>query len=174
MTEAYNALRHGVSLARSRLAGAHRCAWTRPRPAAARHFDNEVKKMYRGQLLCVSSESAGGVSRRISNCSVSIVFLSIPIPACVKVLQQVRRYIIADQVELEDVSSQLASIGVEVTGAGELEARFRRPYDGSVYHHRAAGISRLLRAGREGRTHRRTGIVGRQSGVGGRCPPGPD
>ena len=38
-----------------------------------------------------------------------------------KVQQHIRRYIIADQVELEDVSAQTSSIGVEGPGAGELK-----------------------------------------------------
>ena len=39
-----------------------------------------------------------------------------------KVPQLIRRYIIADQVELEDVSTQMASIGVEGPAAEELRA----------------------------------------------------
>jgi folate-binding protein YgfZ len=38
-----------------------------------------------------------------------------------KVLQHLRRYIVADQVELEDVTEQTASIGVEGPKAGELK-----------------------------------------------------
>jgi folate-binding protein YgfZ len=38
-----------------------------------------------------------------------------------KVFQHIRRYIIADQVELEDVTDQTASIGVEGPKAGELK-----------------------------------------------------
>jgi len=39
-----------------------------------------------------------------------------------KVLQHIRRYIIADQVELEDVTAQTASLGVEGPGAGSQPA----------------------------------------------------
>jgi aminomethyltransferase len=39
-----------------------------------------------------------------------------------KVYQHIRRYIIADQVELEDISAQTASIGVEGPGAPALQA----------------------------------------------------
>src|SRR5579863_3457322 len=38
-----------------------------------------------------------------------------------KVQQHIRRYIIADQVELEDVTAQTASIGVEGPAAAELK-----------------------------------------------------
>jgi len=38
-----------------------------------------------------------------------------------KVLQHIRRYIIADQVELEDVTAQTASIGVEGPAANQLQ-----------------------------------------------------
>jgi len=51
-----------------------------------------------------------------------------------KVLQHIKRYIIADQVELEDVTSATACIGLEGPGAGRVLAQVGVPVPGDYAH----------------------------------------
>ncbi|HEY1337290.1 MAG TPA: glycine cleavage T C-terminal barrel domain-containing protein [Bryobacteraceae bacterium] len=52
-----------------------------------------------------------------------------------KVPQHIRRYIVADQVELEDVTDQTAAIGLEGPGAAAVLASLNVPVPGADYAH---------------------------------------
>ncbi len=54
-----------------------------------------------------------------------------------KVQQHIRRYIVADQVELEDVSASMGEIGLEGPGAAAVLASFQAPVPGVDYAHLA-------------------------------------
>src|SRR5450432_1915858 len=56
-----------------------------------------------------------------------------------KVHQHIKRYIIADQVELEDVTAGTASIGLEGPGAAGTLAALGAPVPGDDYRHAAWG-----------------------------------
>jgi tRNA-modifying protein YgfZ len=53
----------------------------------------------------------------------------------VKVLQHIRRYIVADQVELEDITASTAVIALEGPGAAAVLASLDAPVPGSDYAH---------------------------------------
>jgi len=52
-----------------------------------------------------------------------------------KVPAHIRRYIVADQVELEDVTAATAAIGLEGPGAAALLAALGAPFSGDAYSH---------------------------------------
>jgi folate-binding protein YgfZ len=56
-----------------------------------------------------------------------------------KVRVHIRRYIIADQVELEDVTAGTAAIGLEGPGAAAMLAELGAPVPGAAYSHAAWG-----------------------------------
>jgi tRNA-modifying protein YgfZ len=56
-----------------------------------------------------------------------------------KVLAHIKRYIIADQVELEDVTAGMAAIGLEGVGAAAMLAELGAPVPGAAYAHAAWG-----------------------------------
>jgi tRNA-modifying protein YgfZ len=70
-----------------------------------------------------------------------------------KVHQHIKRYIIADQVELEDVTAGTAAIGVEGPGASAMLAELGAPVPGDAYAHAAWGdatVAALTATGQAG------------------------
>jgi folate-binding protein YgfZ len=70
-----------------------------------------------------------------------------------KVRQHIRHYIIADQVELEDVTAQTAEIALEGPGASAVLAALNAPVPGADYSHlpwRDATIARMSLTGQPG------------------------
>ena len=63
-----------------------------------------------------------------------------------KVQQHLRRYIIADQVELEDATAQTAEVGLEGPAAAEVLASLNAPVPGADYAHLPWGAFTLARA----------------------------
>jgi folate-binding protein YgfZ len=123
MTEGYQALRHGAAWldvdARGRIVARGR---DRARLLHA-ISSNEVKKMVAGDA-CYGFllNPQGRIQADLHLLCLADYFLIDTEPGLrEKVHQLIRRYIIADQVELEDVSAQTASIGVEGPAAAELK-----------------------------------------------------
>jgi len=123
MTEGYQALRQGAVWldldARGRIVARGR---DRARLLHA-ITSNEVKKMVPGDACyAFLLNPQGRIQADLHLLCLADHFLIDTDPGLrEKVLQYIRRYIIADQVELEDVSAQTASIGVEGPAAAELK-----------------------------------------------------
>lgn len=123
MTEGYNALRQGAAWldldSRGRIVARGR---DRARLLHA-ITSNEVKKMVPGDsCYAFLLNPQGRIQADLHLLCLSDHFLIDTDPGLrEKVHQHIRRYIIADQVELEDVSAQTASIGVEGPQAEELK-----------------------------------------------------
>jgi tRNA-modifying protein YgfZ len=123
MTEAYNALRQGAAWldldSRGRIVARGR---DRARLLHA-ITSNEVKKMIPGDsCYAFLLNPQGRIQADLHLLCLPEHFLIDTDPGLrEKVHQHIRRYIIADQVELEDVSAQTASIGVEGPAAAELK-----------------------------------------------------
>jgi len=123
MTEGYNALRQGAAWldldSRGRIVARGR---DRARLLHA-IVSNEVKKMTPGDsCYAFLLNPQGRIQADLHLLCLADHFLIDTDPGLrEKVHQHIRRYIIADQVELEDVSAQTASIGVEGPGAAELK-----------------------------------------------------
>jgi tRNA-modifying protein YgfZ len=120
MTDGYSALRH--SAAWLDLDGRGRIvARGRDRARLLHNLSsNEVKKMVPGDsCYAFLLNPQGRIQADLQLVCLAEHFLIDTEPELRdKVLQHIRRYIIGDQVELEDVSSQMASIGVEGPQAG--------------------------------------------------------
>src|SRR5580698_5534218 len=123
MTEGYNALRNGAAWldldSRGRIVARGR---DRARLLHA-ITSNEVKKMVPGDsCYAFLLNPQGRIQADLHLLCLADHFL-IDTDPCLreKVHQHIRRYIIADQVELEDVSAQTGSIGVEGPASAELK-----------------------------------------------------
>jgi tRNA-modifying protein YgfZ len=123
MTEGYNALRHGAAWldldSRGRIV-----ARGRDRARLLHNLtSNEVKKMVPGDSCYAFVLSPQGrIQADLHLLCLADHFLIDTDPGLrEKVYQHIRRYIIADQVELEDVSGQTACIGVEGPAAADLK-----------------------------------------------------
>jgi len=122
MTEGYDALRQGVAWldldSRGRIA-----ARGRDRARLLHNItSNEVKKMVPGDsCYAFLLNPQGRIQADLHLLCLADHFLIDTDPGLrEKVYQHIRRYIIADQVELEDVSTQTASLGVEGPAAASL------------------------------------------------------
>lgn len=148
MTEGYEALRHGAGVldlsARGRIA-----ARGRDRARLLHNLtSNEVKKMTPGMGCYAFLLSAKG---RIEAdlylwCFAEHFLIDTEPELREKAMQHIRRYIIADQVELEDVTAQTAAIGVEGPGAAAAMAQLGAPIPSDYAHvawgeHTVAGIT---------------------------------
>ena len=123
MTEGYSALRQGAAWldldSRGRIV-----ARGRDRARLLHNItSNEVKKMVPGDTCyAFLLNPQGRIQADLHLLCLADHFLIDTDPGLrEKVHQHIRRYIIADQVELEDVSAQTASIGVEGPAAAELK-----------------------------------------------------
>jgi len=123
MTEGYQALHHGAAWLdldpRGRIV-----ARGRDRARLLHNLtSNEVKKMVPGDsCYAFLLNPQGRIQADLHLLCLADHFLIDTEPGLrEKVYQHLRRYIIADQVELEDVSPQTASIGVEGPTAAELK-----------------------------------------------------
>jgi folate-binding protein YgfZ len=122
MSEGYDALRHGAAWldldARGRIVARGR---DRARLLHA-ISSNEVKKMAPGDSCYAFLLSPQGRIQADLDllCLEDHFLIDTDAAQREKVLQHIRRYIIADQVELEDVTAQTTSIGVEGPAAPEL------------------------------------------------------
>jgi tRNA-modifying protein YgfZ len=136
MTEGYEALRHGAGLldlsARGRIG-----ARGRDRARLLHNLtSNEVKKMTPGMGSYAFLLSAKG---RIEAdlylwCFAEHFLIDTEPQLREKATQHIRRYIIADQVELEDVTAQTAAIGVEGPGAAAAVAQLSAPIPSDYAH----------------------------------------
>src|ERR1700723_3721947 len=129
MSEGYKALRHGVGVldlsARGRI-----IARGRDRARLLHNLtSNEVKKMTPGTGCYAFLLSAKG---RIEAdlylwCFAEHFLIDTEPELREKAMQHIRRYIIADQVELEDVTEGTAEIGVQGPGASAVLAAIGAP-----------------------------------------------
>ena len=148
MSKGYEALRHGAGVfdlsARGRVV-----ARGRDRARLLHNLtSNEVKKMTPGTGCYAFLLSAKG---RIEAdlylwCFAEHFLIDTEPELREKALQHIRRYIIADQVELEDVTAQTAAIGVEGPGAAAALAQMGAPIPSDYAHvawgeHTVAGIT---------------------------------
>src|SRR5215469_13252775 len=132
MSPGYEALRRGAALldlsSRGRI-----IARGRDRARLLHNVtSNEVKKMTPGSACYAFLLSPQG---RIQAdlyllCFVDHFLIDTEPEQREKVLQHIKRYIIADQVELEDVTPGTACIGVEGPGAGRILAQIGAPFPG--------------------------------------------
>jgi folate-binding protein YgfZ len=142
MSEGYEALRHGAGLldlsARGRIV-----ARGRDRARLLHNLTtNEVKKMTPGSACYAFLLSPQG---RIQadlylNCFAEHFLIDTEPELREKALQHIKRYIIADQVELDDVTDATACIGVEGPGAAAILTQAGVPVPGD-YQHAAWGDS---------------------------------
>src|SRR5580700_5382976 len=136
MSEGYQALRHGAGVldlsARGRI-----IARGRDRARLLHNLtSNEVKKMTPGTGCYAFLLSAKG---RIEAdlylwCFAEHFLIDTEPELREKALLHIRRYIIADQVELEDVTAQTAAIGVEGPGAASVLGEIGAPVCGDYTH----------------------------------------
>src|ERR1700722_11318276 len=136
MSEGYEALRHGAGVldlsARGRI-----IARGRDRARLLHNLtSNEVKKMTPGTGCYAFLLSAKG---RIEAdlylwCFADHFLIDTEPELREKAMQHIRRYIIADQVELEDVTAGMAGIGVEGPGAAAVLAQIGAPVPGDLQH----------------------------------------
>jgi len=122
MSEGYEALRHGAAWmdvsARGRIV-----ARGRDRARLLHNItSNEVKKMTPGMSSYTFLLSPQGrIQADLNLLCLADHFLIDTEPALrEKVMQHIRRYIIADQVELEDITAASAALAVEGLGAGRI------------------------------------------------------
>jgi folate-binding protein YgfZ len=136
MSEGYEALRHGAGLldlgARGRI-----IARGRDRARLLHNLtSNEVKKMTPGSGCYAFLLSAKG---RIEAdlylwCFAEHFLIDTEPELREKAMQHIRRYIIADQVELEDVTEQTSAIGVEGPAVAAMLAEMGAPVPGDYTH----------------------------------------
>src|SRR5580704_10440123 len=148
MSESYEALKRGAGIldlsARGRIV-----ARGRDRARLLHNLtSNEVKKMTPGSGCYAFLLSAKGrVEADLYLWCFAEHFLIDTEPELrEKAIQQIRRYIIADQVELEDVTAQTAAIGVEGPGAAAVLGEIGAPTCGEYTHiawgeHTVAGMT---------------------------------
>ena len=126
MTEGYQALRQGAAWLDLNTRG-RIVARGRDRARLLHNLtSNEVKKMVPGDsCYAFLLNPQGRIQADLHLLCLPDHFLIDTDPGLrEKVHQHIRRYIIADQVELEDVSAQTASIGVEGPAAPQLTGEF--------------------------------------------------
>jgi tRNA-modifying protein YgfZ len=137
MTPGYQALRHGAAWidlsARGRIV-----ARGRDRARLLHNItSNEVKKLTPGTGCYAFLLTPQGRIQADVNlfCMENHFLLDTEPELRERVLQQIRRYIIADQVELEDVSRTVGCIGVEGPAATAVMASLGAPVPGEDYAH---------------------------------------
>ena len=137
MTEGYQALRHGAAFldvsARGRI-----LARGRDRARLLHNVtSNEVKKMMPGSGCYAFLLSPQGRIQADLHllCFDDRILIETASELREKVLQHIRRYIIADQVELEDVTAQTGEIALEGPGAAATLAALNAPNPGADYAH---------------------------------------
>ena len=136
MSEGYKALRHGAGVldlsARGRI-----IARGRDRARLLHNLtSNEVKKMTPGAGCYAFLLSAKG---RIEAdlylwCFAEHFLIDTEPELREKGMQHIRRYIIADQVEMEDITAGTAEMGVEGPGAAAVLAQMGAPVPGDLQH----------------------------------------
>src|SRR5947209_1113776 len=137
MSEGYEALRHGAAwmdlAARGRIAVRGR---DRARLLHA-ITSNEVKKMTPGAgCYAFLLSPQGRIQADLCLFCFEDRFLIDTEPELrEKVLLHIKRYIIADQVELEDVTAQTGAIGLEGPAAASMLATLGAPVPGDDYSH---------------------------------------
>lgn len=143
MTPGYQALRHGAAWidlsARGRIVARGR---DRARLLHA-ITTNEIKKMVPGAGCYAFLLSPQGRIQADLNvlCFADHLLLDTEPETREKIRQHIKRYIIADQVELEDVTGATACIGLEGPGAGAILSALGAEVPGSDYAHVAWGDS---------------------------------
>src|SRR4030081_3410120 len=141
MTSGYQALRHGAAFidlsARGRIVARGR---DRARLLHAL-TSNEVKKMTAGTGCYAFLLSPQGRIQADLNlfCFDDHFLLDTEPELRERVHQHIRRYIIADQVELEDVTASTGCVGVEGPGATAVLAGLGAPIPGEDFAHLAWG-----------------------------------
>jgi aminomethyltransferase len=137
MTQGYEALRRGAAVldlsARGRIV-----ARGRDRARLLHNVtSNEVKKMTPGSgCYAFLLSPQGRIQADLTLLCFEDHFLIDTEPELrEKVLQHIRRYIIADQVELEDVTEQTAAISLEGPGAAAILAQTGAPVPGADFTH---------------------------------------
>ena len=137
MSEGYEALRHGAAWwdvsVRGRIV-----ARGRDRARLLHNLtSNEVKKMQPGQgCYAFLLTPQGRIQADVTLLCFAEHFLIDTEPELrEKVQQLIRKYIIADQVELEDVSAAMGSIAIEGRGAAEVLRKIGAPASESAYQH---------------------------------------
>jgi aminomethyltransferase len=141
MSEGYEALRHGAAWwdisARGRIV-----ARGRDRARLLHNLtSNEVKKMLPGQgCYAFLLTPQGRIQADLTLLCFPEHFLIDTEPELrEKVQQLIRKYIIADQVELEDVSEATGSIAVEGPGSAEILKKIGAPAPDTAYGHESWG-----------------------------------
>ena len=141
MTEGYQALRHGAAWtdlsARGRI-----LARGRDRARLLHNItSNEVKKMTPGAGCYAFLLNPQGRIQADLNlfCFADHFLIDTEPETREKVHQHIRRYIIADQVELEDVTSATACIALEGPGAAAVLKSLNAPQPSTDYEHAAWG-----------------------------------
>ena len=136
MTSGYEALHHGAALldlsSRGRIV-----ARGRDRARLLHNLtSNEVKKMTPGSdCYAFLLSPQGRIQADLYLVCFEDHFLIDTEPELrEKVLQHIKRYIIADQVELEDISAATACLGVEGPGAAAVLAQLGAPVPGDYMH----------------------------------------
>jgi folate-binding protein YgfZ len=148
MSEGYEALRHGAGILDLSVRG-RIVARGRDRARLLHNLtSNEVKKMTPGAGCYAFLLSAKG---RIEAdlylwCFAEHFLIDTEPELREKALQHIRRYIIADQVELRDVTAETAAIGLEGPGAAGVLAQIGAPVPGDLAHvawgdHTVAGVT---------------------------------
>src|ERR1700689_4612918 len=136
MSEGYKALRHGAGVLDLSVRG-RITARGRDRARLLHNLtSNEVKKMTPGTGCYAFLLSAKG---RIEAdlyiwCFADHFLIDTEPELREKAMQHIRRYIIADQVELEDVTAETAEVGVEGPGAAAVLAQMGAPVPGDYAH----------------------------------------
>jgi folate-binding protein YgfZ len=155
MTDGYQSLRHGAAWldlsARGRILARGR---DRARLLHA-ITTNEVKKLTPGAGCYAFLLTPQGRIQADLNllCFADHLLIDTEPETREKVHQHIRRYIIADQVELEDVSAATASIGLEGPGTADLLASLGAPVPAPAYAHLPWGdrtIAALTATGQPG------------------------
>jgi tRNA-modifying protein YgfZ len=141
MSEGYEALRHGAAWldlsARGRIA-----ARGRDRVRLLHNItSNEIKKMASGRgCYAFLLTPQGRIQADLCLLAFPDHFLIDTEPELrEKVPQHIRRYIVADQVELEDITAATAAIGLEGPAAAAALALLHAPVPGTPYSHEPWG-----------------------------------
>jgi aminomethyltransferase len=152
MEEGYAALRRGAAwldlAARGRI-----LAWGRDRARLLHNVTtNQVKNLHPGEGCYAFLLSPQGRIQAdlLLFCFEDRFLIDVEPESSEKVIQHIRRYIVADQVDLEDVSPQTAEIGLEGPGASAVLAALGAPAPGGDYSHIAWKDATIARASSTG------------------------
>jgi tRNA-modifying protein YgfZ len=152
MSEGYNALRRGAAWldlsARGRIA-----ARGRDRARLLHNLtSNEVRKLAPGAgCYAFLLSPQGRIQADLLLFCFDDRFLIDTEPELRETVQQhIRRYIVADQVELEDVTGQTGELGLEGPGAAAVLAALGAPVPGADYAHLAWGEATVAAAAATG------------------------